>query len=33
MAAANLSLLDFLPYRGFDAKNSIFDNQKTMGFV
>ncbi|MEK7400034.1 MAG: TraC family protein [Candidatus Poribacteria bacterium] len=27
------SLLEFLPYRNYDAKNSIFDNQKTMGFV
>ena len=27
------SLLEFLPYRNYDAKNSIFDNQKTMGFI
>ncbi len=27
------SLLEFLPYRNYDAKNSIFDNKKTMGFV
>lgn len=27
------SLLNFLSYRSFDAKNSIFDNQKTMGFI
>lgn len=27
------SLLEFLPYRNYDAKNSIFDNHKTMGFV
>ncbi len=27
------SLLDFLSYRKYDAKNAIFENQKTLGFV
>ncbi len=27
------SLLDFLIYRKYDPKTSIFENQKTFGFV
>lgn len=27
------SLLDFLSYRKYDAKNAIFENQKTLGFI
>ena len=29
----NMSLLEFLPYRTFDAKNSIFENKQTLGFI
>jgi conjugal transfer ATP-binding protein TraC len=29
----NLNLLDFLSYRSYEAKNCIFDNEKTLGFV
>jgi len=30
---SNLNLLDFLPYRSFNSKNSIFLNEKSLGFV